>query len=79
MDEMSRHGAGAFVHSSGFDRTSQMLVEQAIIRDLHEPVVDAVVRHVHNAYTDTLPGLPYCEMPVIAITGEPIIYCRYSE
>jgi origin recognition complex subunit 3 len=56
-----------------------MLVEQAIIRDLHEPVVDAVVRHVHNAYTDTLPGLPYCEMPVIAITGEPIIYCRYSE
>lgn len=43
---------------------------QAVIRDLHEPIVNAVVRHVHAAYTDVLPGLPYCEMPVISITGE---------
>ncbi|KIM92135.1 hypothetical protein PILCRDRAFT_810149 [Piloderma croceum F 1598] len=44
---------------------------QAIIRDLHEPVVDAVIRHVHNAYKDILPGLPYCEMPVISVTAGP--------
>jgi hypothetical protein len=55
------------------DRTSQTLGEQAIIRDLHEPVVDAVVRHVHYAYTDTIPGLPYCEMPVISVTVECIM------
>lgn len=44
---------------------------QTIMKDIHEPVVDSVVRQVHSAYSDALPGLPYCEMPVITVTGTP--------
>jgi origin recognition complex subunit 3 len=32
-------------------------------------VVDEIVRCVHRAYDDVLPGLPYAELPVIAISG----------
>jgi origin recognition complex subunit 3 len=31
--------------------------------------VDEIVRSVHRAYDDVLPGLPYAELPVIAISG----------
>ena len=40
-----------------------------IINSLHTPVVDEIVRSVHQAYDDVLPGLPYAELPVIAISG----------
>jgi origin recognition complex subunit 3 len=31
--------------------------------------VDEIVQSVHRAYDDVLPGLPYAELPVIAISG----------
>ncbi|KAI9511375.1 hypothetical protein F5148DRAFT_1280920 [Russula earlei] len=40
-----------------------------IVGSLHAPVVDEIVRSVHRAYDDVLPGLPYPELPVIAISG----------
>ncbi|KIJ64777.1 hypothetical protein HYDPIDRAFT_175307 [Hydnomerulius pinastri MD-312] len=42
---------------------------EELIRALHAPVVDRVVELVNNAYTDTLPGLPYTELPVISVTA----------
>ncbi|KAH9064536.1 origin recognition complex subunit 3 N-terminus-domain-containing protein [Lactarius vividus] len=42
---------------------------QHIISSLHAPLVDEIVRCVHRAYDDTLPGLPRVELPVIAISG----------
>ena len=42
---------------------------QHIISSLHAPVVDDIVRSVHRAYDDVLPGLPYAELPVIAVSG----------
>ena len=42
---------------------------QHIISSLHAPVVDEIVRAVHQAYDDVLPGLPYAELPVIAVSG----------
>ncbi|KAK0469029.1 origin recognition complex subunit 3 N-terminus-domain-containing protein [Desarmillaria tabescens] len=42
---------------------------QSIIRKLHEPVVEAIVEEVKSAYTDTLPGLPYPELPTITISN----------
>lgn len=42
---------------------------QHIISSLHAPVVDEIVRTVHQAYDDVLPGLPYAELPVIAVSG----------
>jgi hypothetical protein len=42
---------------------------QRIISSLHAPVVDEIVRSVHQAYDDVLPGLPYAELPVIAVSG----------
>jgi origin recognition complex subunit 3 len=32
-------------------------------------VLDEIVRCVHKAYDDVLPGLPYAELPVVAIAG----------
>ncbi|KAI0299346.1 hypothetical protein B0F90DRAFT_1668657 [Multifurca ochricompacta] len=40
-----------------------------IVNSLHAPLVDEVVRCVHRAYDDVLPGLPYAELPVIAVSG----------
>ncbi|KAH9077755.1 origin recognition complex subunit 3 N-terminus-domain-containing protein [Lactarius deliciosus] len=36
---------------------------------LHAPLVDEIVRSVHRAYDDILPGLPRVELPVIAISA----------
>ncbi|KAF9238125.1 hypothetical protein BU15DRAFT_62764 [Melanogaster broomeanus] len=43
---------------------------QQLIRALHAPVVGRVVDLVNGAYTNTLPGLPYTELPVISVTGK---------
>ncbi|KAI9464079.1 origin recognition complex subunit 3 N-terminus-domain-containing protein [Lactarius psammicola] len=40
-----------------------------IVSSLHAPLVDDIVRCVHRAYDDLLPGLPRVELPVIAISG----------
>lgn len=40
-----------------------------IVSSLHAPLVDEIVRCVHRAYDDFLPGLPRVELPVIAISG----------
>lgn len=40
-----------------------------IVSSLHAPLVDEIVRSVHRAYDDILPGLPRVELPVIAISG----------
>ncbi|KAH9000613.1 origin recognition complex subunit 3 N-terminus-domain-containing protein [Lactarius hatsudake] len=42
---------------------------QHIVSSLHAPLVDEIVRSVHRAYDDILPGLPRVELPVIAISG----------
>ncbi|KAK0223959.1 origin recognition complex subunit 3 N-terminus-domain-containing protein [Armillaria fumosa] len=42
---------------------------QSIIQKLHEPVVEAIAEEVNNSYTDTLPGLPYPELPAITISN----------
>ncbi|KZP30851.1 hypothetical protein FIBSPDRAFT_814660 [Athelia psychrophila] len=42
---------------------------QTIIKEIHGPIVEAVVQHAQIAYSDVLPGLPYHEMPVITVTG----------
>lgn len=42
---------------------------QHIVSSLHAPLVDEIVRCVHRAYDDVLPGLPRVELPVIAISG----------
>ncbi|KAF8558613.1 hypothetical protein OG21DRAFT_1481305 [Imleria badia] len=41
---------------------------QELIHALHAPIVDRVAELVNTAYTDTLPGLPYAELPVISVT-----------
>ncbi|KAI9057155.1 hypothetical protein FKP32DRAFT_1584688 [Trametes sanguinea] len=42
---------------------------QSILRRLQAPVVDEVVTKIDNAYTEVLPGLPYPELPVVALHG----------
>lgn len=42
---------------------------QYIVSSLHAPIVDEIVRCVHRAYDDHLPGLPRVELPVIVISG----------
>ncbi|KAH9847296.1 hypothetical protein C2E23DRAFT_849159 [Lenzites betulinus] len=42
---------------------------QSILRALQGPSVDKVTAKVINAYNDVLPGLPYPELPVIALHG----------
>ena len=42
---------------------------QHIVSSLHAPLVGEIVRCVHRAYDDVLPGLPRAELPVIAISG----------
>lgn len=53
-------------------------LEQELIHALHAPVVDRVAELVNKAYTDTLPGLPYPEVPVISVTGKHIRERRLS-
>ena len=43
--------------------------QQELIHTLHAPIVDRVAELVNTAYADTLPGLPYAELPVISVTG----------
>ncbi|KAI0820290.1 hypothetical protein BC628DRAFT_1413209 [Trametes gibbosa] len=42
---------------------------QSILRALQGPFVEKVINKVINAYNDILPGLPYQELPVIALHG----------
>ncbi|KAI0252766.1 origin recognition complex subunit 3 N-terminus-domain-containing protein [Lactifluus subvellereus] len=42
---------------------------QHIVNSLHAPIVNEIVRCVHRAYDDVLPGLPYAELPVVAVSG----------
>jgi origin recognition complex subunit 3 len=42
---------------------------QNIVSSIHAPIVDEIVRCVHRAYDDLLPGLPRVELPVIVISG----------
>ncbi|KAI0768174.1 origin recognition complex subunit 3 N-terminus-domain-containing protein [Trametes elegans] len=42
---------------------------QSILRALHAPVVHEVTERVSQAYSDALPGLPYAELPVVALHG----------
>ncbi|EIW58150.1 uncharacterized protein TRAVEDRAFT_71854 [Trametes versicolor FP-101664 SS1] len=42
---------------------------QDILRALQVPAVQEIVTQVTNAHTDVLPGLPYPELPVIALHG----------
>ncbi|KAI0630536.1 hypothetical protein C8Q77DRAFT_1211544 [Trametes polyzona] len=42
---------------------------QSIVRALQAPSVRAIVTRVSRAYEDVLPGLPYTELPVIALHG----------
>ncbi|KAI0267313.1 origin recognition complex subunit 3 N-terminus-domain-containing protein [Gloeopeniophorella convolvens] len=40
-----------------------------IVNSLHAPLIEEIIRGVHRAYDDVLPGLPYPELPVLAILG----------
>ncbi|KAI0336000.1 hypothetical protein GY45DRAFT_1316025 [Cubamyces sp. BRFM 1775] len=42
---------------------------QSILRRLQAPIVQEVTAKVARAYVDVLPGLPYPELPVIALHG----------
>ncbi|KAI1792398.1 origin recognition complex subunit 3 N-terminus-domain-containing protein [Ganoderma leucocontextum] len=42
---------------------------RTILETLHAPVVSDITEQVKNAYTDVLPGLPYPELPVVALSG----------
>ncbi|OSX58283.1 hypothetical protein POSPLADRAFT_1075993 [Postia placenta MAD-698-R-SB12] len=42
---------------------------QSIIQALHAPVAKEVVAQVKSAYMDTLPGLPYAELPAMLVFG----------
>jgi hypothetical protein len=42
-------------------------MQQEIIRNLQKSTVDAVVQEVRSSNTVDFPGLPYPELPVIAI------------
>ncbi|KZT04882.1 uncharacterized protein LAESUDRAFT_813778 [Laetiporus sulphureus 93-53] len=52
---------------------------QSVVRALHEPVAAEVVKRVYNAYSDILPGLPFVELPVIAISAESGSFSLYTE
>lgn len=43
---------------------------QELIHALHAPIVARVAELVNKAYMDTLPGLPFAELPVISVTGK---------
>ena len=44
---------------------------QSLVHSLHSPVVEAVCSNVRTAHTGehTLPGLPYPELPVVAVSA----------
>ncbi|KAH7883061.1 origin recognition complex subunit 3 N-terminus-domain-containing protein [Phlebopus sp. FC_14] len=52
---------------------------QELIRALHDPLVDKVVDLVNSAYTDTLPGSPYTELPVISVAASGIFTSIFDE
>ena len=43
---------------------------QTILKTLHAQVVADIAEQVKNAYTADLPGLPYPELPVVALSGD---------
>lgn len=43
---------------------------QTVVRDLQTPIVSEVKMSIDDAYTtDVLAGLPYAELPVVAVSG----------
>ncbi|KAA1471924.1 hypothetical protein DENSPDRAFT_929928 [Dentipellis sp. KUC8613] len=42
---------------------------QSIVHQLYDPVADEIVTQIEDAYEGVLPGLPYPEMPVFAISA----------
>ncbi|KAF9016572.1 hypothetical protein BDZ89DRAFT_1216219 [Hymenopellis radicata] len=42
---------------------------QHIVHKLHEPVVNSISQQIEDAYSQTLPGLPHPELPVIAVSS----------
>ncbi|KAF9012862.1 hypothetical protein BDZ89DRAFT_1167180 [Hymenopellis radicata] len=42
---------------------------QHIVHKLHEPVVNSISQQIGDAYSQTLPGLPHSELPVIAVSN----------
>ncbi|PIL29205.1 hypothetical protein GSI_09254 [Ganoderma sinense ZZ0214-1] len=42
---------------------------RTILKILHGPAVSDIVAQVQNAYNEDLPGLPYPELPVVALSG----------
>lgn len=46
-----------------------------ILQALNAPVANNVVEQVRNAYDDILPGLPYPELPVVALCSTPPRTC----
>ena len=48
---------------------------QTTLKTLHAPVVADIAEQVKNAYTNDLPGLPYPELPVVALSGEFTTFC----
>ncbi|KAI0046775.1 hypothetical protein FA95DRAFT_1542047 [Auriscalpium vulgare] len=42
---------------------------QSVIDALNAPIIEEIVKEVDQAYEDVLPGLPFPELPVIAISG----------
>ncbi len=43
--------------------------KQHIVHKLHEPVVNSISQQIGDAYSQTLPGLPHPELPVIAVSS----------
>ena len=69
-------GTGAFDHALAWrpslnSRTRTPIVSsQAVVRDLQTPIVSEVKTSIDDAYTkDVLAGLPYAELPVVAVSG----------
>ncbi|KAH9942072.1 hypothetical protein B0H21DRAFT_751611 [Amylocystis lapponica] len=52
---------------------------QSIVKTLYAPVAEEAVEQVTRAYTDVLPGLPYPELPVIAVSAESGSLSLYTE
>ena len=42
---------------------------QAIVRSIHAPLANQIAQEVQSSYTGQLPGLPYPELPVVALIG----------
>lgn len=67
------HGQSAYTgsrYASSSIHIAYTEPRQELIHALHAPIVGRVAELVNKAYTDTLPGLPYAELPVISVTGK---------